>query len=404
MSDYLQPGLHPDPDSLNAFIEGVLPEHERQECLVHLAECAACREVVYLSQEPLAIPIAAEPVWFWKRWFTWVPALTAVAVAGVLVFSVSLYQRDKSPAFAPPAPLPVVAPEIPTPALPAPPARPKRRTVQPAIQQPETPRATITAGTLALAPPAPVSVQVSRELPVAGRGGRGGGGGASIALARPQAVAAVNGLFGAPPAVTGTITDPAGAALPGAAVQVRPLAGATTGNARTDATGRFNIAGLQPGRYEVQVTAPGFQAATKQINVQPDQIARVDAALAIGQTAETVNVEASVAQIGTESTQVSAAETVLPLNGRAVRALPTLMPTAATAAHGKVMLSADSYGALFRSDNAGKKWKAVKAVWQGKVTGLLALPPTPSGPVFQLTTDAGTNWLSRDGTHWYAAP
>ena len=37
MSEYLQPGLHPDPDSLNAFVEGVLPEHERLQCLAHLA-------------------------------------------------------------------------------------------------------------------------------------------------------------------------------------------------------------------------------------------------------------------------------------------------------------------------------------------------------------------------------
>ena len=54
MSEYPQPGLHPDPDTLNAFIEGVLPEHERLACLTHFAGCAACREVVYLAQGPEA--------------------------------------------------------------------------------------------------------------------------------------------------------------------------------------------------------------------------------------------------------------------------------------------------------------------------------------------------------------
>ena len=54
MSEYRQPGLHPDADSLNAFIEGVLAEHERIECLAHLSECARCREIVYLAQEPVA--------------------------------------------------------------------------------------------------------------------------------------------------------------------------------------------------------------------------------------------------------------------------------------------------------------------------------------------------------------
>ena len=72
MSEYPQPGLHPDADTLNCFVEGVLPEHERLACLRHFAECAACREVVYLAHDPLAaeplpVPIA-EPVAWWKRW------------------------------------------------------------------------------------------------------------------------------------------------------------------------------------------------------------------------------------------------------------------------------------------------------------------------------------------------
>jgi hypothetical protein len=46
MSEYPQPGLHPDADTLSAFVEGVLPEHERLACLAHFADCAACREVV----------------------------------------------------------------------------------------------------------------------------------------------------------------------------------------------------------------------------------------------------------------------------------------------------------------------------------------------------------------------
>jgi len=100
MSDYLQPGQHPDPDSLNAFIEGALPEHERLQCVEHLAECPACREVVYLAQEPLeAEPLPAPPpqkVPFWKRWLAPVPALGFAAAAGILVLSAWLYQQHLS--------------------------------------------------------------------------------------------------------------------------------------------------------------------------------------------------------------------------------------------------------------------------------------------------------------------
>ena len=45
MSEHLQP------EWLNTFVEGVLPEHERIACLAHLAECARCREIVFVAQQ-----------------------------------------------------------------------------------------------------------------------------------------------------------------------------------------------------------------------------------------------------------------------------------------------------------------------------------------------------------------
>ena len=54
MSDQLHPGVHPEPDSLNAFIEGVLPEHERLACMAHLADCELCRRR-YRFEESLRI-------------------------------------------------------------------------------------------------------------------------------------------------------------------------------------------------------------------------------------------------------------------------------------------------------------------------------------------------------------
>src|SRR5580704_9639251 len=98
MSEFIQPGLHPDPDTLNAFIEGMLPEHERLQCLTHLAECPSCREVVYLAQYPLEsdpppVAPAIEKVSFWKRWFTPLPVLSAATAAGILVLSFALYQH-----------------------------------------------------------------------------------------------------------------------------------------------------------------------------------------------------------------------------------------------------------------------------------------------------------------------
>ncbi len=44
---------HPDPDVLTAFLERSLPEHERVDVVGHLANCAACRDIIALAQPEL---------------------------------------------------------------------------------------------------------------------------------------------------------------------------------------------------------------------------------------------------------------------------------------------------------------------------------------------------------------
>src|SRR5207248_3783314 len=84
-------GAHLDADSLSAFVEGVLPEHERAQCLAHLAECSLCRAVVFQAQEPLPAVVVSTPVAPWRRWFAPVPVLSAAAAACIVVIAVSLY-------------------------------------------------------------------------------------------------------------------------------------------------------------------------------------------------------------------------------------------------------------------------------------------------------------------------
>jgi len=84
--------------------------------------------------------------------------------------------------------------------------------------------------------------------------------------------------------------------------------------------------------------------------------------------------------------------------------LPSKRPAVTTAASGKLLLAADSAGALFYSRDAGKSWKAVKSIWPGSVVRLATLAPSPvSRDAFQLTTESGSVWLSRDGLHWRRA-
>src|ERR1700733_7328380 len=97
MSEHLHPGPHPDADSLNAFIEGVLPEHERLQCLAHLAECDRCREVVFVAQEP---PAASGSIPIRRRWFVPIPVLSAAAAACLVVAAVWIYLH-RTPAVPP---------------------------------------------------------------------------------------------------------------------------------------------------------------------------------------------------------------------------------------------------------------------------------------------------------------
>src|SRR4051794_40704691 len=108
MSQPLHSGPHLDPDSLSAFLEGALPEHERQACAAHLAACADCRAVAFLAEEPAPSPILVMPKPAWRRWFAPLPVLGAAA-AGILAIAISL----RMPRPAPPPPLQVARVEEP---------------------------------------------------------------------------------------------------------------------------------------------------------------------------------------------------------------------------------------------------------------------------------------------------
>ncbi len=92
MSDLIQSGQHPDADQLSAFVEHVLPAHEREETLAHLAVCPHCRSIVALSLPPVedtAIP-HPKPVrrpWLsgWNLAWSATAAIAALVLAGVYI-------------------------------------------------------------------------------------------------------------------------------------------------------------------------------------------------------------------------------------------------------------------------------------------------------------------------------
>ena len=63
-------------------------------------------------------------------------------------------------------------------------------------------------------------------------------------------------------AIVGTVDDPSGAAIPGAAVTVVSVETGSRRQVTTDLEGRFNFPQLKPGTYRVSVAAQGFQSRT----------------------------------------------------------------------------------------------------------------------------------------------
>jgi|SRR5947209_7220097 len=82
-----EPQAHPDPDILSAYAEQVLTPAERQKIQEHLAACAPCREVVFLSLPQLQ---EEEVAWRPVRTRSWALGLRWAALAAMIVVIIGL--------------------------------------------------------------------------------------------------------------------------------------------------------------------------------------------------------------------------------------------------------------------------------------------------------------------------
>jgi len=91
--------------------------------------------------------------------------------------------------------------------------------------------------------------------------------------------------------ITGTVSDPAGAVIPGATVQAKNIGTSAEYTGATTTTGNYTLAQLPPGVYQVTVSMSGFKTFVRQgITVQAAQIYRIDINLEVGAISETVTV------------------------------------------------------------------------------------------------------------------
>jgi len=89
--------------------------------------------------------------------------------------------------------------------------------------------------------------------------------------------------------LSGTLHDPLGGTLPGGTVALTHQQSGTKYEVKSNASGSFDIVGLQAGTYTVKMYAPGFESSEQSLQLTAGQVARRDATLAIGTLQETIS-------------------------------------------------------------------------------------------------------------------
>ena len=134
--------------------------------------------------------------------------------------------------------------------------------------------------------------------------------------------------------IVGSVTDASGAAVPNAKVTITNTDTGLVHSTTTNGTGNYAAHELEIGHYTVRVEAPGFKASERTaITLNVNDTFRADARLDVGESKESVTVEANAIQVQADSNEVSQTITAsqvadLATNGRNVIQLAALVPGA----------------------------------------------------------------------------
>ena len=133
--------------------------------------------------------------------------------------------------------------------------------------------------------------------------------------------------------LSGSILDPHAHAVAGATVELTASSTGAVRRVSTNAQGLYEIPGLQPGSYELRVTAPGFGASAQPLQLEVAQRLAIDIRLQVESRKEAVEVSSVPAAIHTN--EAALGEVVeptsvanLPLNGRMLIDLVLTVPGA----------------------------------------------------------------------------
>lgn len=106
--------------------------------------------------------------------------------------------------------------------------------------------------------------------------------------------------------ISGIVTDPSGASIPAAQVQVSSVTIGLSRQTTTNAAGFFTAPSLPAAEYEIKVEAPGFKSLVRSgVQLETDQQLSLDLQLEVGHQAETVEVTTDAPLIETANGEVA---------------------------------------------------------------------------------------------------
>ena len=155
---------------------------------------------------------------------------------------------------------------------------------------------------------------------------------ALVVLSSSATVARLQAQTGTGGAVSVTVSDPSGAAIPEAALEIKNQDTNDTHRASSSASGTFIFRELPFGAYRLQVSKTGFASRIIQaLEVQTGRVTDIQVLLTLGTTADSVTITGEGPLVdATSSTLANTIDTTqvvnLPVNGRSVMSFAFLVP------------------------------------------------------------------------------